>query len=801
VRLKDQRGEVSEASGQDVEWNPLLEFRKARRLAENADEKNAPLTTPSAQILETSDTKNTSETAHESNPTVDSDEEAAIRARNEFGDELPENYLSEQQMLLYKRLYDNPKILSERDIEDSIEETILQRETEDGIWETIEEAQPLLQENLNTLITSSTQDQSTDPTTADPKNIWLEDTDYIRTHPLTLASRWGTSPSTLHFPTTTFTTPITTILNDSNSSGAKHLSTAAESILGGVGLPYSPSTPAISRTMPQQPVPLRAAQARMTDAHADVFLAAVLPQTYAAVLSVLVEVRKRLGGAWLKGLMARQGSGAEGGGGGPLVLDVGGAGAGVLAWREIVRAEWEVVLEERESKEEMVKNPVESLFALPDLAKDEQVNNQPPQAPFGKATVVTGSDTLRYRSSRLLENTTFIPRIPDLVPDEVPEGASPRKQYDVIIAPHSLWNLSKDYESKTTVETLWSLLNPAGGVLILLEKGVPRGFEAIAGARELLLKKHIAHQSLPDEAELGEEADDEILLSSFTKTGSNSIQSEGKDEGMIVAPCTNHSVCPLYTTPGLGQGRKDWCHFSQRYIRPPFLQSVLGAKRRNHDDVEFSYLAVRRGVDLRRKSPSISSLVETQEPRVQIQQDEESTDKAFLGYGRETMVQDAIEEAAEEQHAEGLDIFRETEEQPVDEAERISKRARALIRANDREHWVQEGFDPLMLPRMLLTPIKRKGHILIDLCTPMGTYERWLVNRRTGKQAWRDARKSKWGDLWALGAWSRDIRRVNLGTVNKKANVKSKKSKRGKQRLSKEEAEAMKELAQEETTI
>ena len=209
VRLKDQQGDVSEASGQDVEWNPLLEFRKARRLAENAGEKNAPLTTPSAQILETSDTRNTSETAHESNPTMDSDEEAAIRARNEFGDELPENYLSEQQMLLYKRLYDNPKIRSEIDIEDSIEETILQRETEDGIWETIEEAQLLPQEDLDTLITSSSQDQSTDPTTEDPKTIWLEDTDYIRTHPLTLASRWGTSPSTLHFPTTTFTTPIT----------------------------------------------------------------------------------------------------------------------------------------------------------------------------------------------------------------------------------------------------------------------------------------------------------------------------------------------------------------------------------------------------------------------------------------------------------------------------------------------------------------------------------------------------------------------------------------------------------------
>jgi ribosomal protein RSM22 (predicted rRNA methylase) len=43
------------------------------------------------------------------------------------------------------------------------------------------------------------------------------------------------------------------------------------------------------------------------------------------------------------------------------------------------------------------------------------------------------------------------------------------------------------------------------------------------------------------------------------------------------------------------------------------------------------------------------------------------------------------------------------------------------------------------------------------------------VSRRAGKAAWRDARKARWGDLWALGAQSRDLnRKVAVGTVMKK---------------------------------
>lgn len=169
---------------------------------------------------------------------------------------------------------------------------------------------------------------------------------------------------------------------------------------------------------------------------------------------------------------------------------------------------------------------------------------------------------------------------------------------------------------------------------------------------------------------------------------------------MIIAPCTNHSTCPMHNPAGPTKGRRDYCHFEQRYIRPPFLQRIMGAKDRNHEDVKFSYLAVQRGVDLRQERG--------------IRQGAEATDAAFEGY------------------------------EHLEESETSS-------------------FEPLSLPRAVYPPLKRRGHVIFDLCTPAGKIERWTVPRSFSRQAYRDARKSNWGDLWALGAKTRIPRKLNLG--------------------------------------
>lgn len=501
----------------------------------------------------------------------------------------------------------------------------------------------------------------------------------VRTHPHTLEGRSGTSPSTIFLPKANLTAHVEELLGRTDP---KHLQAAAETLFGGKGLPYSTSTPSKFKILPQKEIALDASQHKMTEIQADAYLAAIMPGTYAACMSALVEVRKRLGSQWIKDILFREG------GEGPKVLDAGGAGAGIVAWREVLQAEWDVMREEG-------------------LVEGEE-------APHGKSSAVTGSNTLRHRVSRFLDNTTFLPRLPDYVhasrDDKHLDGGSkqPRKFYDIIFAPHTLFPLKEDFRRKKMVESLWSLLDPNGGVLILVEKGLPRGFEAIAGARSLLLDSHISSP--------GAEVYENELASK------KKFRFTEKEEGMIIAPCTNHKQCPMYPVPGLSFGRKDFCHFGQRFIRPSYLQKVLGASIRNHEDVKFSYLAVRRGVDARKgETPILSG--------------DQATDQSFEGY----------------------EVYDLPEGHKADEEQSDIK------------------FHALSLPRAILQPLKRRGHVTLDLCTPSGKLERWTVPRSFSRAAYRDARKSKWGDLWALGAKTRTVRSPRLGRLG--AELKGKKLK------------------------
>ncbi|EPE32052.1 Zn2/Cys6 DNA-binding protein [Glarea lozoyensis ATCC 20868] len=493
------------------------------------------------------------------------------------------------------------------------------------------------------------------------------DSDTIRTHPHTMTARSGTNPSTINLNKHYFVAPITELLERAD---IKHTTEAAEKAFGGKRLPFSTSTPDALKHLPQKPIGLDASQHRMTDVEADAYMAAVMPGTYACASSTIVEVRKRLGTNWLRRLLMRTGVG-------PRIMDAGGGGAAAVAWREIAQAEWDLMTEEG-----LVKGDL----------------------PLGKTTVLTGSDRLRHRISRFLEDTTFLPRLPDYVHSSLAtqhlDGGTPqpRKVYDLIIAPHSLLHLKEDYRRKNVVQNLWSLLDPKGGVLILIEKGLPRGFEAIAGARQLLLETHISSPG------------DTTTENEIESPASDIVRFADKEEGMIIAPCTNHNKCPMYLTPGISFGRKDYCHFSQRFIRPPFLQKVLGVQARNHEDVKFSYVAIRRGIDLRNHKKSLL-------------QGDVATDQAFEGW-EETDLPD-------------------TESHKSDPSEL--------------------KFHSLSLPRAILPPLKRRGHVTLDLCTPSGKLERWTVPKSFSKTAYRDARKSKWGDLWALGAKTRTLRSPRLG--------------------------------------
>ena len=669
--------------------------------------------------------------------------ESIVRqAREIFGETLPKDFLSPDEYKIYERLYGPPSattlpegfdlLRGVEEAEDELREDVLMRRNADGKLEEVmyeedsldedelmnedelidEDAKPMLSEtevefqarmavfrdiaaaNASQAETNEDRSQKLNPVEPsddlsedeelasedeDAEEIEQEDEAYesgdsVRTHPLTVAGRFRTSPATIQLPKDTVVDPITALLADASN---KQLSEVAHKVFGGPRLPNSTAT-VVRSHLKQQPIALEASQSSMGEMEGNAYIAAIMPGAYATVMSVLVEIRKRLGSEWIRKLMKKEG--------GPRVLDAGAGGAGVLAWREILRAEWEL------------------------MHPDDVPPNRP--TPSGKSTVVTGSSSLRNRASHLLDDTTFIPRLPDYDPSRdhpllEHKNPQPRKQYDVILAPHTLWTLKEDYMRKKQVQNFWSLLDPKGGVLVLIEKGVPRGFELIAGARETLLKHHVV--SPGDE---GVEA--RIESASRNRFGP-------KEKGMIIAPCTNHGKCPMYITTGQSQGRKDYCHFSQRYLRPHYLQRILSSREKNHEDILFSYVALRRGIDQREEQ--------------EVMQGQAAVEAAFAGF---------------------------------EDRERVGNTKGS-----------QDGTDPevasvntLSLPRAILPPIKRRGHVVLDLCTPAGKIERWTVPKSFSKQAYRDARKSKWGDLWALGAKTRVQRKIRVGLIKAKTQRK-----------------------------
>lgn len=611
-----------------------------------------------------------------------SPEAAATLARKRFGNYLPPDELNEEELRVYERLYCTPLELSEQEevlvegegASDEIAGTGVLRENSRGELvevgfdefeiegdqgEVLEDGEGVVVQTRadEELLSDMTAAMSSGEVGVEDGMVEEEEGSYARAHPLTPPNRFKTSPSTLPLPMQGLVGPIAAQLSHVSNT---HLKQTAHRVFGGLGLPWSTSTPAIGKTLQQRPIPLDAGRSNMSEMEADVFMASLLPGMYASIMSVLVETRKRLGTEWAEEMVRKAASGEL------RVLDAGGAGAGVLAVREVLKAEWERMHQEQSTGTAMAE-------------ADGKVGGASASPPVGSATVLVGSDELRRRASLLLENTTFIPRLPNYLNTE---NARKKGKFDIVIAPHNLWGLKEDYIRKAHLENLWSMLRHDGGVLVLLEKGVARGFEIVAGAREMLLDHHILLPSVsPDNmAEDGNER-------------SSSPQQEGEGEGgTIIAPCTTHALCPMYSPPGMVKGRRDICHFSQRYVRPSFLQTILGAKDKNFEDVKFSYLSVMRG----------RNLLEGQEQKVV--QDEEATDAAFAGY------------------------------------EHISD---------------PEAVQSLALPRAVLPPLKRRGHVILDLCTPAGTLERWTVPRSFSRQAFRDARKSSWGDLWALGAKTR----------------------------------------------
>ena len=140
-----------------------------------------------------------------------------------------------------------------------------------------------------------------------------------------------------------------------------------------------------------------------------------------------------------------------------------------------------------------------------------------------------------------------------------------KSQYDVIMAPHVLGDVKgRPHDRDILVNDLWSRTADSG-ILILLERGNPQGYEHIVRARELILRASPSSEMSLDNASV---------------------------EAHVIAPCPHDNKCPLHIRRHIPE-RRQWCHFKQRLQRPEFLQSVKRAKE-NTEVVSYIYVVLRK---------------------------------------------------------------------------------------------------------------------------------------------------------------------------------------------------------------
>ena len=321
-------------------------------------------------------------------------------------------------------------------------------------------------------------------------------------------------------------------------------------------------------------------------------------------------------------------------------------------------------------------------------------------------------------------------------------------KYDLIVISHRLLKSMENFpfEVDANLEEYVRRLNP-GGHLVLIERGTPLGSEIIARARQVILrpekfpdelqkyprpfkssaKKMSAKEQFrlsnlsPEEKALAMKNLEPELLENFEVVEDEETAEELDtiDEPIdmsVIAPCSHHGNCPLqffdpqvYLYGQIGKKLK-FCSYSVSVHRPNYLLELKRGKK-----LAVKWTAANSGV-------GISSLAKAGRGR-ENGNDYETASYSYL------ITERSAEDASK------------LEEERVKRAEGGFEKREIGYRAQNRGEY----------PRILSTPMKKKGYVIMDLCAPSGHVEKWHVSKSVGKQEYHDARKSDTGDLWALG--------------------------------------------------
>lgn len=184
----------------------------------------------------------------------------------------------------------------------------------------------------------------------------------------------------------------------------------------------------------------------------------------------------------------------------------------------------------------------------------------------------------------------------------------------------------------------------------------------------------------------------------------------------ITAPCPHQFTCPR-------AGTREACSFIQKVQRPPFLRRTKHAKR-GEENMTYSYLIISRG-----ERPKSTSTVGR---FGQVAAELEAKLKAKATKRPELVPVEGGERGAFEVVNTAAMDYEVPAAESLDDPEVVkSLREQAYS-------W----------PRLIAQPMKRSGHVVMDVCGPSGHLERRRYAKSTGKQTYYDARRVAWGDLF-----------------------------------------------------
>lgn len=434
-------------------------------------------------------------------------------------------------------------------------------------------------------------------------------------------------------------------------------------------------------------------RAPFTSLEVDAHIASIFVQNYASVYQTLMELKKRMssrGKVWMP----------------DKVLDVGfGPATGIVALNDIFqdvefkpRLKDAVILGSLDMQRKAKIILSRQRHEVVDAKDDE--DSIPREEIVDEVDVAAAADQDDLIGEVMTKKIKTVTRLSGRLPV--------KNKYDLIIVTQQLLQHESKFNTQVdeNLEKFLKLLAP-GGHIVIIERGNPLGFEIVAKARQIMIRP----ENYPDEH------------GKIPRPWLRGVQMENSEAPTpmehnyylnIVAPCPHHRKCPLQTgNPHFysfkeGKDLKT-CTFQKSIERPKFNMELKRGK-----------LLATEWNDEEGARPS-RDLRGTGRPNGR---NYEIVNYSYLIAERSLADKETISK---------IEQMRE---------EQLHNFEIGSLGDNTPDTW----------PRIISQPIKRKGHVILDLCAPSGKLEKWTIPKSFSKEIYHDARKAMKGDLWGLDA-------------------------------------------------